>query len=122
MSDIQYGTAQYSPAVPAVYYERRAGGWAIRVQREGKGGHLTLVAAGWNRWQIIDRASTRGGVVGLITACCRDCDDTYVVTELGPLDFTAEGGVRPGGHLGTVVAEVATLADAIGEAGLRWIF
>lgn len=104
--------ADYSRRVPAVIYQARLGGAAIRVEREGYGDHITLVRRhGW----IYDVVASTGGVVGILG--WSHSSDSYVVEAYGPLDFTQ--GVR---GRGVMVGEGAEIGDVIGEAGLHWIF
>lgn len=103
--------ASYSRTVPAVIYQNRHDGQVIRVERDGKGGHLTLVFNG----RTYDVVQPGHGVVGRIGWSTQS--EAFVVAAHGALDFTADGNRRPG-HL---IAASSVLGDVIGEAGLYWL-
>ncbi len=106
-----YEFAEYSPAVPAVIYQQRGPG-IIRVERQGKGGHLTLIRH-QGVWQIVVPGR---GVVGFLGYS--HSADSYCVEQTGRLDFDADYGWRAPG---VTVAFRDTFADAVGEAGLYWL-
>lgn len=91
--------AFYSHAVPAVIYQARLGGAVTRVEREGKGDHITLVRNG--RTELVV-ASTAGvaGVLGYSHTADAWCVESFD----GSWSFFG-----------------ATRDAVIGEAGLHWI-
>jgi hypothetical protein len=100
----------FCPRVPAVIYQARLGGAATRVERDGKGDHLSLIRSG--RVELIVASS--GGVVGQLGYS--HSSDSWIVEAFGPTDFA-----QPGSRAAGWWTEHATREDAIGEAGLAWI-
>lgn len=100
----------FCPAVPAVRYQARLGGAATRVERDGKGDHLTLVGRG--RTELVIASS--GGVVAQIGFSHQS--DSWILEAFGPLDFTQPHNRARGWY-----TEHVSRADAIGEAALMWI-
>lgn len=96
--------------VPAVIYQARLSGAVTRVERDGKGDHLSLVRSG--RAELIVCSS--GGPVGIL-GYSHQCD-AWVVEAYGRTDFARPGSRERGWH-----TEHASREDAIGEAALAFI-
>lgn len=105
-------TTNISQTVPAVTYQVRANGAATRVQREGKGGHVSLIRDG--RVERIVVAGT--GIVGFVGRSSQA--NAWCVQLTGALDFTATAGFRTGALL---MGAYATRDEAIGEIGLAFL-
>lgn len=102
--------AAFCAKVPAVIYQPRLGGAATRVQRDGKGDHLTLIRDG--RTELI--VCSTGGVVGRLGYSHHA--DAWCVEIFGALNFAATDHRDRGSWTFHTSRE-----DAIGEAGLTWL-
>lgn len=94
----------FSQTVPAVTYQAVADGAATRVEREGKGGHVTLVRDGRVEQIIV----TGRGVVGIL-GWSRQSDAWCV--QVNATGFCVAG----------MMGSYSTRDEAIGEIGLAFL-
>lgn len=102
--------AAFCPKVPAVIYQPRLGGAVTRVERDGKGDHLSLVRSGGVELIVC----SSGGVVGKLGYS--HSADAWCVEAFGPTDFTQPGSRGKGSY-----TLHASREDAIGQAALAWV-